>query len=191
MDTKNLKDLENNAKLKQKYYAKGIWKNYAFVPPTLIVFIGLFGLLYLFKDDLLISFYSIPFALILLLGAIWIKSTKRYLINQRKEKSKTFVICKAVPLTYGNSDLIMFASGNNRHNNYYIEKKKNEFEEQYGITDRLNINELTKLADSDIIVLPASKLKKGILKTKRADNNNFLLIYDGSEVFDLLRIQKK
>lgn len=83
MNTKKLKGQENNIKIKKKHYARGIWKNYAFVPPALIVFIGIFGLLYLFNNDLLVSVYSIPFVAILLLGAIWIKLTKRHLIDRK------------------------------------------------------------------------------------------------------------
>lgn len=193
MDTKKLKGLENDIKLKRKFYSKGIWKNYAFVPPALIVFIGVFGLLYLYNNDLLISLYSIPFVLILLLGAIWIKSTKKYLIDQKTSESNSFVICNAVPLTTNNqNELIIFTPGINRHNKNYIEKRKLEFEQKYNNIDSSDIKELTSLDNDDIIILPLSYLNKRSIFTKRNKEikKSFFIIYNGLTATKLLNFQK-
>lgn len=125
MNADKLQQIEKNKKVRRKFYSKEIWKSYAIVPPSGVLFIALFGFLYLFNNDLLISWYAVPFVVLLILGTVWLKATRKYIINQKISDNKTFMICLSIPLTKMNGKTIrVFSAGNNRHNKYYLEKEK-------------------------------------------------------------------
>lgn len=145
MSTQNISNLEENKKLKQYVFGKGIWKNYAFVPPSLVLFAGLFGLIYLYKEDLLLSWHSIPFIVIFALGTIWFKATRRYLVNKKIEETSSFVICASVLLTdVKRNSLLLFSTNNHRQNINYLEKQKKDLLGDADFNPELILNQLKK-----------------------------------------------
>lgn len=127
MNADKIQRIEKDKKVRRKFYSKDVWRNYAIVPPSGVLFVALFGFLYLFNMDLLLSWHAIPFAILLILGTIWLKATRKYIINQKMSGDTSFVICLSIPLTKRDGKTIrIFSVGNNRHNKYYLEKEKKE-----------------------------------------------------------------
>ncbi|MDU1903258.1 MAG: hypothetical protein E6772_00630 [Dysgonomonas sp.] len=177
MNNDKINKLEKNDKLKKKVFGKNIWKNYAMLPPSLLLFIGIFGLIYLLNLDLLISLYSIPFVILFILGTIWFKATKKYLINKKIAESQIFIVCLAIPLIKERKrTILVFSTGKNRNNKYYLEKEKKDLLEQQ--TDYININDITPTDKDDILLtpLPATKKFQGTNST-----DEYWLIYTGNE----------
>lgn len=146
MEAKQLVKLEKNEKFRRKIASIGIWRNYAFVPPIIIIFGSIFGLLYLLNNDLLISFYAIPFAILFLIATLWFKSVRKYLINKKISSQDFFQICIGYPLFNNkNSTIILFTTNNYRHSTNFLEKQKKD------ILSDDNLN--NKLRNSDINML--------------------------------------
>lgn len=161
MNADKLQRLEKNKKFRKKFYNKEVWKNYAIIPPSVILFASLFGVLFLFNTDRLFSLYVIPCIILLLLGTIWLKAVRKYIITQKISDDRPFLICSCIPLMEKNKKTIMmFSSGYNRHNKNYLEKKRKEILERIsGGDDSLDLtsNSGVKLIpDSDVyIVIPS------------------------------------
>jgi len=177
MNNDKINKLEKSDKLKKKVFGKNIWKNYAILPPSLLLFIGIFGLIYLLNLDMLISLYSIPFVILFILGTIWFKATKKYLTNKKISESQLFVVCLAIPLIKeGKKTILVFSTGKNRNNKYYLEKEKKDLLEKQ--TDYININDITPTDKDDIFLMPLPTTKRfQIASNKPADEH--WLIYTG------------
>jgi len=94
MKPNDLAKLEEDNRFKKKYLPKNFWlKVSAIYPPAGVLFIALFGLIYLLNYDMLISVYAVPFVVLLLLGAIWLKAVRRYILQKLFEKENTFLVC--------------------------------------------------------------------------------------------------
>ena len=98
MNSDKLQRIEKNKKIRIKFYSKEVWKNYSIVPPSGVLFVALFGFLYLFNLDLLISWYTIPFVVLLILGTVWLKATRKYILTKKIEEGNSFAICLSIPL---------------------------------------------------------------------------------------------
>jgi hypothetical protein len=183
MNADKLLKLEKNNQLKRKFYLKGIWRNYAFIPPTLILFASIFGILYLLNSDMLISLYAIPFIVIFIVGTIWLKATRKYLVDQKIASENTFLICTAIPLTkIKNQTIIIFSTGNSRHNKNYLERKKQEIlTNDTSYINKLNINKLKKevqqLESTDIYLSVLSPISSIIKKGEKTNNKTYHIIY--------------
>lgn len=166
MRTYNLSKIEKNIKFKNYLSNKNIWKNYAFVPPALILFIGLFGLIYLYKENILISWRSVPFIIIFTLGTIWFKATRKYFLDRKKEKIKSILICTTTILvTTKQKYIILFTTNNNRHNQSYIDRKKEEILEKLDFTDnslldQIKKNKFTSINDNDLFIAQSSYITR-------------------------------
>ena len=186
MNADKIHRLEKNEKFRSKFYAKEVWKNYAIVPPSGVLFIALFGFLYLFNIDRLISLYAIPFIVLLLLGTIWLKATRKYIINQKLSEEKPFVICLSIPLmTKDGKTIMMFSTGNNRLNKYYLDKEKKEILGRMSSdADYLNFNlskkSLFAISDTDIYLIYPSFSDRLLNKSKSLTVNSYV-IFDNSE----------
>lgn len=187
MDSNRIKKLENNIKLKKRIFSKNIWKNYAFLPPSLMLFAGIVGLVYLFKMDYLLTLYSIPFIIIFFIGTVWFKSTKRYLINKRISEADSFKVCMCLPVTAENKKQVyMFSIGNNRNNKYYLEEEKKDLLEKKDNSYFFNNNDkIFKLDDTDICILIVDSVKKSATKKYQIDGVSWLL-YFGNQNFTFL-----
>lgn len=186
MNADKIRRLEKNEKFRSKFYAKEVWKNYAIVPPSGVLFIALFGFLYLFNVDRLISLYAIPFIVLLLLGTIWLKATRKYIINQKLSEEKPFVICLSIPLmTKDGKTIMMFSAGNNRLNKYYLGKEKKEILERVLLnSDYLDFNSSKKslfaIPETDIYLIYPS-FSDRLLNKNRGLTVNSYVIFDNSE----------
>ncbi len=186
MNADKIHRLEKNEKFKRKFYSKDIWKNYAIVPPSLIIFVALFGSIYLFNLDLLVSLYIIPFVVLLVLGTVWLKATRKYLINQKISENQTFVICLVIPLMKKDGKTIMiFSTKNNRLNKYYLEKEKKEILERFNddpnyLDFESSRKILQMIADTEVIAIYPSFLDRILNKSGDLSVNKYI-VFDNSE----------
>lgn len=185
MDVNKIKKLESNNKLKKKIYGKGIWKSYSFIPPTLVLFVGILGIVYLLQTDRLLTWHSVPFFAIFIIGTVWFKATKKYLVEKRISEAKYFLICHSIPLVKKDKDTIfIFSTGNNRNNKYYLEKEKKDILEEYPNFDFVNIkNKAIKLEEENLYLTIPSSLKKVTSKGGSQSADGYWLVYsDGGNV---------
>lgn len=108
------------------------WINFLFVAPICFLFLGLAGLLYLLKLDLLLSWYAILFGVFFAFGTIWIKAVKRHLLKTKVDDPQNFRVCIAVPV--GEKDgysYFVFTNDKKRHNEYYISEIAEELPFDY------------------------------------------------------------
>lgn len=188
MNTDRIQQLEKNKKFKRKFYAKEVWKNYAVVPPSGILFIALFGFLYLFNVDRLVSLYTIPFIVLLIVGTIWLKATRKYILNQKLLDDNSFAICLTVPLMQKNGrTIMMFSAGNNRLNKYYLEKEKKEilkrFEDNPNYVDFTSSkNSLQIIPDTDIYVIYPSIIDRILNKSKSLTVNRYVIFNNSKKI---------
>lgn len=114
--------LEKDYNFKRSYLNKTLWwKNLAMLPPVLILFIGLAGLLYLFQYDKLYSLYAIPYILLFAVGTIWLKAMKKHLQKAAMAVPGAFHVCLAS--TIGEKKDILYAvfvNNTRRYDKYYI-----------------------------------------------------------------------
>ena len=115
--------LENDNDFKRSY-AKRLpwWRNFLFVAPSLILFIGLAGVLFLSKADMLLSWYTLPFLLLFAAGTIWLKAVKRHIQKTLVAKKDAFRVCLA-SLVEDEGKYLYFVFNRNgkRHNLYAVE----------------------------------------------------------------------
>lgn len=185
MNSDKIAKLENSTKLKKKVFGRNIWKNYAFIPPSIVMFVGILGIVYLLNLDKLVSLYSIPFILIFFIGTIWLKSTKRYLVNQKIENTDEFLICLSIPfLTRDKKTVILFSSGKNRNNRYFLEKEKKDILADENIETILkNIDSKPKqINDTNIFItqLPLNKKFSGKI------DNEYWIIFTGNNSIEFI-----
>ncbi|MDL2214693.1 hypothetical protein LJC00_00700 [Dysgonomonas sp. OttesenSCG-928-M03] len=185
MNNNNIKELENSVKLKKRIFSKNIWKNYAIIPPAIVLFTGILGVVYLLNIDKLLTWYAIPFLVIFALGTIWLKSTRRYLINKKISDSNEFLICLSIPLIKKeNKTIMLFSTGKNRNNKHYLEKEKKDIL-GYDL-DGINLSHINnkpkQVNDSDIFIvqLPLSKKFSG------KSQNEYWVIFSGADSIDFL-----
>lgn len=176
MNNDRISKVEKSIKLRKKIYEKNIWKNYALVPPSIVIFAGVLGISYLLNLDKLFSVYTIPFALIFVIGTIWLKSTKKYLLNQKIEKSSELKVCLTIPFTkFEKEEFILFSTGSNRNNKYFLEKeKKTILENKDYLSQKTDLKtSLIQYNDTDLYIarLPVKRKYSGQL------NNEYWVIY--------------
>lgn len=113
--------LENDKSFKREYAGRiQWWCNFLFVAPSLIMFLGLAGMLYLFKLDMLVSWYTLPFVIFFMLGTIWLKAVKRHIMKTLIEKEGAFLVCPATLYEDdGKYSFFIFSNGDKRHNAHY------------------------------------------------------------------------
>lgn len=181
MNNDRIDKLEKSVKLKKKIFSKNIWKNYAIIPPALILFIGILGIVYLLNIDQLVSFYTIPFLIIFILGTIWLKAVRKYLINKKISETETFIVCLAIPFAQkGRDTILLFSTGKNRNNRHYLEKEKRELLETRTDYDIAN-TKIVPTPKEDIFLtnFPLNK-KLSISAGKPADSYRIVYTDDNS-----------
>jgi len=171
MSTNNLASIEKNKKFKSYILNKNIWKNYAFIPPALVLFTGLFGLVFLYKNEIIISWYSVPFIIIFAIGTIWFKATRKYLLSKKIEDTSSFFVCTTTVLvTKKQKSIILFTTNNNRHSESYIEKQKREILENLdfekdSLFSKVKKGKFMPIKNNDIYITSISKNQKNSLIT--------------------------
>lgn len=146
------------------------WKNPAIIAPLILLFAGVFFLIYLLKSDLLISWYSIFYIIIFLVGTIWFKALKKYFFNSRLNDPNAFKVCLGNPVYVDKGySYIIFDPNQKRHNEYFIRNIPEDL-----ITSSIDINSLKtnkvipaniqqqEYTDCCIVKLANAKIKKAI-----------------------------
>jgi hypothetical protein len=114
--------LEKDQQFKKDYLNKTMWwKSVLLIPPVCFLFVGLVGILYLYKQDLLISWYIAPYLILFVIGTVWLKAIKKHIQKTKMAEESSFRVCLASPI--GEKDgytYLVFANDSHRHNKYYI-----------------------------------------------------------------------
>lgn len=114
--------LEKDKNFKKSYLnATSWWRNVLLIPPILLLFIGLAGILYLSHIDKLISLYIIPYIAIFIVGTIWLKAIKKHIQKKMMTLPEAFRVCLAKPIWEKNGQVYaLFVNDTHRHNKHYI-----------------------------------------------------------------------
>lgn len=183
MNSDKIAKLESSQKLKKKILGKGIWKNYSFIPPSMVLFVGILGLIYLFRMDYLMTIYSIPFIVIFALGTVWFKATKKYLVSKKMEESTVFLVCMCLPLVKKDKKTIyFFSTGKNRNNKYYLEKEKKDLIERSD--DLVSFDErkqIMQIDETDLYITAIQPPKKS-----NQLNEIYWIIYSDNNIVSFL-----
>lgn len=122
MKTNEYAKLEKDYDFKRSYLNKTLWwKSILMVAPVCFLFAGLVGILYLFNSDLLVSFYTIPYLILFVIGTIWLKAMKKHLQKVAMAREGAFHICLAASV--GDKDgytYAIFVNNTRRYDKYYI-----------------------------------------------------------------------
>lgn len=122
MKTNDYAKLEKDYDFKRSYLNKTLWwKSILMVAPICFLFAGLVGILYLFNSDLLVSFYTIPYLILFVIGTIWLKAMKKHIQKAAMAKEGAFHVCLAASV--GDKDgytYAIFVNNTRRYDKYYI-----------------------------------------------------------------------
>ncbi|NDW18180.1 hypothetical protein D0T53_04510 [Dysgonomonas sp. 216] len=122
MRASDLSKLEKDPKFRKASIPKMFWfKKPAIYPPSALLFVALLGLLYLLNIDSLITLQAIPFVVLLLLGAIWLKATKKHFQTSMFKKDGTFKLCLAQIFDEKDKNYYMVSTlSDKRHDKHFI-----------------------------------------------------------------------
>lgn len=176
--------LENDNTFKGKYLRlMQWWKTPAVIAPLVLLSAGVFFLIYLLKLDLLLSWHSIFYIAIFLLGTIWFKSLKRHFFKTKLEDPNSCKVCLGKPFHVDKGySYIVFNNNQKRHNHHFINNiaaqlSENTISTQTLKTDKpvtfVSNNEVE--ADCFLIKIANSKIKKAI--ANREDMDIIPLLY--------------
>lgn len=122
MKSNDFAKLEKDYDFKRSYFNNTLWwKTLSMLPPVLLLFVGLVGILYLFNSDMLVSWYIIPYLLLFIVGTIWLKAMKKYILKAYMAAEGAFHVCLAAPI--GDKDdytYAIFVNNTRRYDKYYI-----------------------------------------------------------------------
>lgn len=143
MNPENYANLEKDYSFKKSYLNNTLWwKNVLMVPPTLLLFIGLAGILYLFQLDKLVSLYIIPYLILFVVGTVLLKAIKKHIQKSKMTVAGSFHICLAKPI-WEKSGFVytIFTNDTHRHNKHYINNLANKISaeilaEEYGLSPK-------------------------------------------------------
>ncbi len=168
--------LEDNKAFKRYYLSKTLWwTEYAFVPPALLIFIGLAGVIHMAYNELLWSWRGAPYVLVFALGAIWLKATKRHVQNKILGDKSKYLLCagRAVFDAEGRYYFI-FSKDSKRHNETLMNKLAGTLSQDSFTADQLK--EAKKKAikisvdgDTDAEVYLRGIQVSSVLKANRAN----------------------
>ena len=107
----------------KKSYLKNTpwWKTILMLPPVCFLFVGLIGILYLFNNEMLASWYVIPYLAFFVIGTIWLKAMKKHIQKTMMATEGSFHICLAKSI--GEKDGYVYSAFTNdsrRHDKYNI-----------------------------------------------------------------------
>ncbi|MDR2953718.1 MAG: hypothetical protein LBV43_01385 [Prevotella sp.] len=143
------------------------WKNLAMLPPVLLLFAGLIGILYLFRNDMLASLYIIPYIVLFVLGTIFLKTTKGYIQKQKINKEGAFRVCLAKPFWEKSGHVyVAFVTDSHRYNKHYI-------------------NNLVKNISLDSIIekySPSMKRQSHLVHDEESNMDFYIRIYDDKDI---------
>lgn len=179
MGNDKVSKLENDLKFKKKVFGRVVWKNYAIFPPIIVLFGGILGIVYLMNIDKLVSLYVIPFVVVFALGTVWLKATRRFLIKQKMDSREPMAISLAIPFKeVGGNIFLLFSTGRNRNNKYFLEKEKNDLLIGSEI-DLKKVSTKPFCIDNGDLYLVRLPFSKRLIKSRYVIDGNFWLVYLG------------
>lgn len=110
-------------------YMKGVywWKSILIIAPACFLFVGLAGVLYLLEQQMLVTWYVIPYIVFFVLGTIWLKAVKKYLQDKTLNAEGAFLVCMAARFLEKDGYVsVVFTTGDKRHDNHFIKKIANK-----------------------------------------------------------------
>ncbi len=114
--------LEKDYSFKKSYLKNTLWwKTILMLPPVCFLFVGLIGILYLFNNEMLASWYIIPYLAFFVIGTIWLKAMKRHIQKTMMATEGSFHVCLAKSI--GEKDGYVYSAFTNdsrRHDKYNI-----------------------------------------------------------------------
>ena len=131
--------LEKDRALKLDYMRNTpYWKNFLFVAPSCILFIGLVGAIYLLKLGMLVSWYVIPFLVLFVFGTIWLKGVKKHILKTKVDDPANFHVCIGISVgEQGGYTYIIYANNEKRHNEHYISTLAEDYPLSFFSKDQL------------------------------------------------------
>lgn len=188
--------LENDKTFKGKYLRMmKWWKTPAIIAPLILLFSGMFFLIYLLKSDLLLSWYSIFYIIIFLAGTIWFKALKRHFFTTKFEDPNNFRVCLGKPYyTDKGYTYIVFNNNQKRHNEHFIKNIATQIAESNTGIDNLKIEkpvpatpiQTEDYSDCYLIKFANGKIKKAIANRDEEDIIPLLYIAP-DDVFIILK----
>jgi len=114
--------LEKSYDFKRNYISETMWwASPAFIAPALLLFVGLAGIIYLLRSDMLVSLYIIPYLLIFMVGTVWLKALKKHIQKGMINKEGSFLVSIAHPVMQKNGYVYaIFTTDRYRHNKHYL-----------------------------------------------------------------------
>ena len=121
-----LADLERDRDFKRIVFPNSfVYKNFLIVAPVFLLFIGLAGIVFLLKQNMLISYYTIFYLVCFVLGTIWLKAIRKLIVSKEISKPGTFLTCWGSQLKEEKDKIyFIFTTGTRRHDKIYIEHEK-------------------------------------------------------------------
>lgn len=110
-------------------YLKGIywWKSILLIAPACFLFVGLAGVIYLLEEQMLATWYVIPYVAFFVVGTIWLKAVKKHLQDKVLNAEGTFLVCMAARFLEKDGYVsVVFTTGDKRHDNHFIKKIANK-----------------------------------------------------------------
>ncbi|WP_108822985.1 hypothetical protein [Dysgonomonas sp. Marseille-P4361] len=160
--------LEGDYSFKRSYLSKTPWwKTILIIAPICLLFVGLAGIIYILKQDMLASLYSIPYLALFVVGTIWFKAIKRHIFKTKINTPDSFLVCLARPIHEEvNKVFSVFITDSHRHNSYYIKN----------LGEKIEFEELIK-KDSNL-------QKKGVhpIYDDNSESNLFLFVSDAKDI---------
>lgn len=160
--------LEGDYSFKISYLSKTPWwKTILIVAPICLLFVGLVGIIYILKQDMLVSLYTIPYLALFVVGTIWLKAIKRHIFKTKINTPDSFLVCLARPIhEKDNKVFSVFITDSHRHNSYYIKN----------LGEKIELEELIK-KDSSLE-------KKGIhsIYDETSESHLFLFVSDAKDI---------
>lgn len=128
MKPSDYKKLEDNTTFKRYYMRKTAWwKSFLLLAPTLLLFVGLAGIMHMAYNDRIWTLYCLPYIIVFALGTIWLKGIKKYIQETLINRSGSFLVCAGRSL--GESEgrhYFIYSKENKRHNEVLINKLAEE-----------------------------------------------------------------
>lgn len=169
MKPSQYKDMETDLLFKRRYLSKiAWWKSILLIAPTLLLFVGIAGVIYVVQNEAIASWYMIPYAVVFVMGAAWLKAVKKHLQDKLLKDNERFLVCAARAIAdKGGYYYFIFTKESKRHNEALINKLGEEID-------------FTSLSDDDLlaarkrIIEVATQEEESTIYIKAVSVNNVL-----------------
>lgn len=187
MSSTKYSDLEKNVKFKSQFVSKSILpKNFVYLlAPIILLVFSVFSILYIFEAGRLASIVTLPYALIFILGVVFLRLSRIYIIKKEVSRRGHYLVCLGKIIKEdGNYAYVLFSKDEKRHDKHFIER----------VAKQLNIDTLPVLDIKDethYIDLSENGGQLGLKVLNKKEVNNQDIAKEGESVFLLEYIDDK